>query len=320
MKKTSVLDLLRQSAEHFLSGEDMASQLGVSRSAVWNQIHDLQKLGYRIEARTHAGYRLLGVPDKLFADEMAWELGTRVLGRRIFSYEDIESTNDAVFRLGEQRAPEGVTVFAEHQNKGRGRLGRRWHCPRGKGILFSYLLRPSLSPSQIPQVTLVTALSVVRAIRAECGLECGIKWPNDIVYEERKLCGILTEMSAEQDRVNFVVVGIGLNVNGIPAQVPDGPASLKGILKREISRVTLAKTLLRHIDRDYLAWKAQDGVDFVEEWERASVTTGRRVTARTNERVIQGQATGIDRDGALWIRTDSGLQERILAGDVDHVR
>ena len=252
--------------------------------------------------------------DKLFPDEIAYELGTRRVGRQILSYEEIGSTNDAVFKLGEEGVKEGVCVFAEHQKKGRGRMGRSWLCPQGKGVLVSILLRPLLPPAEASKVTLMAAVSVVRAVRRATGLELGIKWPNDILAKGRKVCGILTEMSAELDRVNFVVVGIGINVNASARELPPGATSLKALSGKKISRVGFAQELLREIDRDYERLIRGQFAKLAEEWEAHSVTSGKHVIVRTIGRKIEGVAAGIDGDGALWIRRDDGLQEKVVAG------
>lgn len=318
-KLHSVLDFLRSSRDNFTSGEEISRRLGVSRSAVWKEIQNLRGLGYRIKAQSHEGYRLAGVPDKMFADEISHGLGTHWVGRPIYSYEEIDSTNDTAFRLGEQGSPEGLCIFAEHQRKGRGRLGRSWVCPRGKGILFSILLKPSLPPSEVSRITLVAAVSVIQAIRKITGKTLGIRWPNDVLYGDKKVCGILTEMSAEADRMKFVVVGIGVNVNARSAELPEGATSLKEIAGEEVSRVDFAKDLLREIEKDMTRLKQGRFKELAEEWETYSVTSGRRITATLFDKKIYGQALGIDEHGALWIRKDSGLQERILSGDIQHL-
>jgi BirA family biotin operon repressor/biotin-[acetyl-CoA-carboxylase] ligase len=211
-------------------------------------------------------------------------------------------------------------VFAEHQKKGRGRLGRAWISPKGSSILFSYLLRPALSPSQISRVTLVAGVSIARACRKITGKSVGIKWPNDIYYENKKVGGILTEMSAESDRINFVVVGVGLNINAPLSELPPGSLSLSDVLGHKIPRVLFSQFLLREIEADYLRLKKGFFEEISREWENYSLTTGRRVVATLLDRRIEGQATGIDTDGALWIRKDNGLQERILSGDIQHLR
>jgi BirA family biotin operon repressor/biotin-[acetyl-CoA-carboxylase] ligase len=279
----------------------------------------LRDLGYTIEAQPHLGYRLASIPDKMFADEIAHSLKTKFVGRKIFSYDTLDSTNDAAFRLGEQGIEEGASVFAEYQKKGRGRLGRDWVSPKGKNLILSVLLRPLLSPTEASKITLAAAVSVIQTVRKTIGKTLGIKWPNDIVCGHKKVGGILTEMSAEVDRVNFVVVGIGLNINSVAKELPKRSISLKEIAGHEVSRVSFARDLLEQLEKDLLLLKKGHFEMLAKEWEDFSVISGRRVAARVLGRKIEGEAMGIDKDGALWIRKDDGLQERITAGDVEYL-
>ena len=259
-------------------------------------------------------------PDLLVADEIQKGLATSFIGKRTFCYEELDSTNDVAWRLGEEGLPEGSCVFSEYQKKGRGRLGRHWTAPKHQGILLSVLLRPDMPPSGAARLTLGAALSVVRAIREVAKIRAAIKWPNDVVYQEKKLCGILTEMNAEADRVRFVVLGIGLNVNSKAKELPSGSISLREITGKKVSRLALARCLLRELEKDFLRMKKGLFGELTAEWEEHSETTGKRVMATLLDRSVHGQATGIDADGALWIRKDNGLQERILSGDIKHLR
>lgn len=316
MKEDKVLVFLREQKGAFVSGEEISKKLKVTRAAVWKDIQVLKKTGYEIEAQPHLGYRLLGAPDRLFADEISHGLKTRVVGKSIISYDTIGSTNDAAFRLGEEGVAEGVCVLAEHQTKGRGRLGRSWQSPKGNDLLFSVLLRPKLGPSDVQKITLVAAVAVVKAVSQFAGIEAGIKWPNDIYYKEKKLGGILTEMSADSDRVKFVVVGIGLNINSSGGELPAGSVSLRDIAGKKLSRVDFARELFARLDADYR--RLSEGLfdELSKEWEDLSVTSGRRVSIKANDRTVEGQAMGIDKDGALWIRKDNGIQEKVVSGDV----
>src|SRR3989338_4683549 len=204
IKESLILNFLRDQKGTYVSGEDISKKLKVSRSAVWKEIQVLRGLGYGIGAEPHLGYRLLDIPDRLFPDELSAGLKTKIIGRQILSYEEIGSTNDAVFHLGEEGLKEGVCVFAEHQTKGRGRLGRSWVSPKHKNILFSVLLRPDLLPVEVSKATLMAAVSVAKTLRRLTSQQFLIKWPNDVLFKEKKIGGILTEMSSEQDRVHFI--------------------------------------------------------------------------------------------------------------------
>lgn len=315
-----LLHFLKASLESFTSGEELSRLLDVSRSTVWKDIQNLRQIGYDIEAQPHWGYRFVSAPDRLLTDEIQWGLGTEFIGGRIYSYEKLDSTNDTAWRLGEEGLPEGTCVFAEYQKKGRGRLGRGWVSPKNKDILLSVLLRPKLSPQEVPRMTLAAALSVTRAVKAITGVPVGIKWPNDVLYKEKKLCGILTEMCTKNGRVRFVVLGIGLNVNTKSADLLPGATSLREITGEKVSRLALTQLFLKELEKDIVRIKNREFDKLSQEWEQCSETTGKRVVATLLDRKVCGQAMGIDEDGALWIRKDNGLQEKIVSGDIRHLR
>ncbi|MBI4353193.1 MAG: biotin--[acetyl-CoA-carboxylase] ligase [Candidatus Omnitrophica bacterium] len=255
------------------------------------------------------------IPDNLLPDEIGRGLKTRWMGRPVFCYEELDSTNDAAFKLGEEGLKEGACVLAEYQRKGRGRLGRSWDSAKGKNVLLSVLLRPPLDPAHVSKVTLTAAVSAAKTLRKATGKDLGIKWPNDIIFQGRKLCGILTEMSAELDRVHFVVVGIGINVNSNPRELPPGASSLMEAAGKKMARVELVKNFLHVFEGDYERLKRGDFASIAGEWEEFSVTSGRIVVSLL-DRKIEGEALGIDEEGALWIRKDNGLQERVFSGEV----
>ena len=208
----AVLQVLRGAADP-ISGEYLAAQLGLSRAAVWKRVHRLKAQGYVIEGSPRRGYRLLAVPDKLLPEEVLQGLKTRRFTGPVHHFETLDSTNDLAKELAARGAPEGTVVVAETQTGGRGRLGREWNSPPGVGLYVSLVLRPMLPPMELPQITLTTAVAVVRAVRRVAGVAPGIKWPNDLLFNGKKLGGILTEMETESDRIRHVVVGLGLNVN-----------------------------------------------------------------------------------------------------------
>lgn len=318
MRAPTVLSLLMSGEA--VSGEDLSRRLGVSRSAVWKEIQVLRKLGYRIDAAPRMGYRLTASPDRLIADELHALVRTATVGSRILCYEELDSTNSTAYAVAEKGAADGTCLLAEYQRGGKGRMGRLWSSPRSRNILLSVILRPKITPLDSPRITLAAAVCVARAVERQTGLAPRIKWPNDLLLDERKLCGILTEMSAETDRVSFIILGIGLNVNADPAELPAGSISVASALGRSFRRAPLVRSILTELDEAYARFK--DGIfdGIASSWEEYSATTGQRVIAHLPGRTLQGAAQGIDADGALWIRTDSGLQERVLTGDVVHVR
>ncbi len=311
-----ILKALRKGS---VSGAELSQQLDVSRAAIWARIEELRSLGYDIEASPHHGYSLRSTPDVLHPDDLASRLSdVKVIGRDIRVFQETTSTNDVVEKLARDGVKEGVVVFAESQTKGRGRLGRKWVSPSGKGLWFSILLRPDLRPQAATQLTVIAATALYRAIRTKTDLLPEIKWPNDILIKGRKVAGILTEMSAELDHVKYMILGIGVDVN-----VAEFPADLKKIatsLRIEsgdpLNRADFAETLLRELDLDYARVNAGQFEQIADEWEERCTTIGQNVSIHIGDRTIDGRAEALDADGALLVRTQHGRLERIIGGDV----
>jgi BirA family biotin operon repressor/biotin-[acetyl-CoA-carboxylase] ligase len=304
-----------------VSGAQLAEQLDISRAAIWSRIEDLRKVGFDIEAGPHFGYRLAGEPDLLVADDLLARLGkTRVVGRDIQVFEQTTSTNDIVEKLARDGVKEGAVVFAESQTKGRGRLGRKWLSPTRKGLWFSVLLRPGLRPMESTRLTAISATALRRAIKTVAGLSAEIKWPNDVLIGGKKVAGILTEMSAEPDRVRHVILGIGVDVNQdaneFAGELRPLATSLKIEAGEEISRAELATEILRELDADYTRVCAGRFPEIADEWEAACVTIGKNVAVHAGSRQFRGRAESLDDDGALLVRTEHGHLERIIGGDV----
>ncbi|MDD5137129.1 MAG: biotin--[acetyl-CoA-carboxylase] ligase, partial [Candidatus Omnitrophica bacterium] len=242
MLDEKILNVLRHSKDSYVSGEELCKLADISRAAIWKHIEKLREEGYDIEAMPHLGYKLVTIPDSLIPSEVKWKLKTKVFGRSVISYRKVDSTNIVAYELAEKGMKEGTVILADEQVKGKGRHGRHWSSPSKGGIYMSCILRPSIAPSEISRITLLAAIAVAQAIRDITSLEVTIKWPNDIMIDRKKLCGILTEMKAEQDSVDFVVLGIGINVNAPKAELPKGATSIREELassgeKNNISRV-----------------------------------------------------------------------------------
>jgi BirA family biotin operon repressor/biotin-[acetyl-CoA-carboxylase] ligase len=317
---TKILSALRANPGG-VSGAQLAEQLKISRAAVWARIEDLRRLDYNIEAGPHFGYRLVSSPDALHADDLLARLGkTKIIGRDIQVFEQTTSTNDVMEKLARDGVKEGVVVFAEMQTKGRGRLGRKWISPERKGLWFSVLLRPHLRPQEATQLTVASATALRRALQSETGLKPEIKWPNDILISGRKVAGILTELSAEVDRVRHIILGIGVDVNldagELPAELRKTATSLKIETGEMISRAELAVEILRELDFDYARICGGEFPAVADEWESGCVTIGKNVTVHIGDRKIRGRAESLDDDGALLLRTEHGHLERIIGGDV----
>ncbi len=316
-----ILAALRAASPGLASGSDLAHQLGISRAAVWARIEALRGLGYEISASPHRGYRLVSVPDVLHADDLLSRLGGRqIVGRDIQVFKETTSTNDVVERLALDGVPEGVVVFAETQTKGRGRLGRKWISTKGRGLLFSVLLRPDVAPQAVTQVMVAAGTAVARAIRKSTGLNPQIKWPNDILIGSKKVAGILTELHAELDHVQYVCLGIGVDVNQEAGDFPPELRRIATSLKMESGqaqkRSDLAIGILQELDADYGRILAGQFAAVADEWESQCATLGCRVRIAQGDRIIEGQAESLDNEGGLLVRTQHGRLERIISGDV----
>jgi len=316
-----ILSALRAVNDGSVSGAELSQQLGISRAAIWARIEELRSLGYDIEASPHLGYRLLNSPDLLHADDLLARLGqTKVVGRDIRVFEETTSTNDVIEKLAHDGVKEGVVVFAESQTKGRGRLGRQWISPVRKGLWFSVLLRPELRPQEATQLTVASATALARAIKAATGLSPEIKWPNDLLIGGKKVAGILTEMSAELDRVKQIILGIGVDVNLTVAEFPPElrkrATSLRIESGKPVSRPELAAQILAELDRDYARICDGKFESVADEWEESCATIGREVTIQIGGRRVRGTAEALGEDGALLLRTEHGHLERISGGDV----
>jgi BirA family biotin operon repressor/biotin-[acetyl-CoA-carboxylase] ligase len=306
--KGQILKALREIGG-YLSGETLSSQLGVSRVSIWKHIHSLKKDGYVIEASPR-GYRLVSSPDLLLPYEFPG------LEQRIHYFSEIGSTMDAARELAKKGAGEGTIVIAEAQTRGRGRLSREWLSPEG-GIYFTLVLRPKISPAYAPRINLMASVAVATTIGKLFGLKAELKWPNDVLIEGRKVCGILAEMDAEMDVVNFVNVGIGINANTSIPQFEKTVTSLKDALGREISRKDFLRALLVEVERQQaLLTKA----DLLEAWKKLSVTLNKDVRILSQGEVIVGRAIDIDTTGALIVKERNGSLKKAMAGDCIHLR
>ncbi len=314
-----VLALLREAGDNYISGEEIASRLGVSRTAIWKHIRALKAAGYEIESHARRGYLLLEAPDLLLPQEIQPMLRTHIIGKKMVHYEEIPSSNNEAKVLALNGAEDGLVVVAEAQGAGKGRLSRGWYSPAKKGIWFSVVLRPSFLPQDAPKCTLMAAVAVVRAMK-DMGFSVGIKWPNDILDDKgRKLVGILTELITEMERINFVVIGTGINVNLWPEDFPEDireiATSLAMLRGGKVDRLELFARVLESLDELYVTVEKKGFGAMLDEWRRYSVTLGQEVNVIGVKETFVGTAADIDEDGALLIDTPEG-RRRVLAGDV----
>jgi len=317
-----ILEMLRDRQAH-LSGAEISTVLGISRSAIWKHIRSLRRAGYQIKAKPACGYRLIAVPDHPTQWEIQAGLGTERFGKDIYVFPQIDSTNVVAFRLAMRGAQEGAVVLAESQTQGKGRVGRRWESPAGSNIYLSIILRPKIPPTKIPLITLMAAVACAEAIEEVTGLIPTIKWPNDLLIGEKKLGGILTEADMEMDVINFVVVGIGINCNmtrtSFPPSIQDAATSLQEALGGEMSRLLLIQAMLRYLEQWYTILVQGRGGEIRRRWKELSQIEGKEVAVSFMGTVVKGTALDIDDDGVLLVQEGGGGLKRVVAGDV-HIR
>jgi BirA family biotin operon repressor/biotin-[acetyl-CoA-carboxylase] ligase len=317
-----ILEMLRNRQAR-LSGAEISKVLGISRSAIWKHIKALRREGYRIEAKPASGYQFIAAPSHLTAWEIRAGLETEEIGTKIHLFSNVDSSNTVAFQLALKGASEGEVVVVDSQTTGKGRMGRRWESPAGVNIYLSIILRPLFPPGKIPLITLMTAVACAEGIEELTGLLPGIKWPNDLLLGEKKLGGILTEADMEMDRINFVIVGIGINVNmprsAFPSSIRDTATSLREALSKQVSRVPLIQALLWKFEQWYTRFKEGRGEAIKGRWEELARIRGKEVAIDFMGETVQGQALEIDADGALLVQEAGGEVKRIVAGDV-HVR
>jgi len=318
-----ILAFLVEAGDDYTSGEALSDKLGLSRTAVWKHVEGLRLKGYRIEALSARGYRLTGVPDRLTSLELSPLLGTRELGAVIHAHDSVPSTNDAAFALAQEGAEHGEVVVAERQTRGKGRRGRVWESPPGLNLYLSVVLRPELPPQRAPELTLVGAVAVAETLR-EAGAAADIKWPNDVLVAGRKVAGLLTELSADTERIRFAILGIGVNLNArredFPPELAAQATSLREARGEAVPRALFTAALLANLER-WLNVHAERGFEPVRErWTALSCTLGREVLVTSERSELRGTAVEIDAAGALVVRTADGRVERILSGDVESLR
>jgi BirA family biotin operon repressor/biotin-[acetyl-CoA-carboxylase] ligase len=314
-----ILRALRERRGSYVSGTELAGRLGTSKVAIWKHIRALRKEGYDIDSKPKIGYRLVAPPDLLLPYEVEDGLRTDFIGKEIHHYGEVSSTQEEARRLAAEGAKEGTVVIAEVQTRGKGRRGREWHSPVG-GVYMSVILRPQISPARAPLLTLLAGVAVAKALRRLYGLKAELKWPNDVMVGDRKICGILTEMAAETEAIDYCIVGIGINANVELAHFPQefraSTTSLKEELGARISRAELVRDLLGEMERLYIVFKERGPAPILEEWKTLTNTLGAWVQVIGQREVVEGRAVDVDQDGALIIRLADGSSKRIIAGDL----
>ena len=305
-KKGQLLKELRSQKE-IISGEQLSAVLGISRVSVWKHIHKLQELGYHIMS-TPNGYRLIDSPDIPFP----WEFADRDFN--ILYYPEVSSTMDTAKELARKNCPDFTVVVAGRQTKGRGRLKRQWLSDDG-GLYFTIVLRPDIPVVLSSRVNFLASLTLARVLRELFQIDAAVKWPNDILVDGRKISGMLSELEAETDRVLFISIGMGINVNNDPSEVEPGASSLKKITGREISKKML---LARFLDEFQKCLQKVEFENVISEWKKYTVTLNRQVKIITHQEVSEGLAVDVEQDGALVLELADGTRKKIIYGDCFH--
>ena len=303
--KAEILKMLRET-DGYVSGQELCNKFGVSRTAVWKAINQLKENGYEIEAVQNKGYHLLSAPDVMDQTELESIHTTEWAGCEIYYFDSIDSTNTKAKELAEEGHPSGTLVVADRQTAGKGRRGRSWESPSGIGIFMTLMLKPEINPNHASMLTLVAAMATTRAIRRVTGVPAMIKWPNDIVMNGKKVCGILTEMSAQFDYINHIVIGIGINVHNedFPEEIAQTASSIYLESGQHIHRASLIEAFLEEFEDVYAEYlKTEDMEGLQKEYDAMLVNRGRQVRVLDPKEPFEGKAMGITKKGELIVDT-----------------
>ncbi|MBM6619834.1 biotin--[acetyl-CoA-carboxylase] ligase [Bacillus suaedaesalsae] len=319
--REKLLEVFTQAQGEFVSGQKLSEAIGCSRTAIWKHIEDLRKEGYELEAVRRKGYRIMMKPEKVTSNEIQLGLATKYIGRTIHYEETVESTQKIAHRLSYDNVPEGTIVVADEQLSGRGRLDRTWHSPKFSGVWMSTILRPRIPLGQAPGLTLLAAVAVAQAIEDMTELEPEIKWPNDILINGKKTVGILTEMQAESDRINAIIIGIGINVNqsveDFPEELREKATSLRIENGSTLNRAELIQAVLMKLEKLYEQFLSNGFYPIKLLWEAYAISIGKRIIASTLRGTITGYAKGITDDGVLMLEDDHGTVHYIHSADIE---
>jgi BirA family transcriptional regulator, biotin operon repressor / biotin---[acetyl-CoA-carboxylase] ligase len=318
--KEEVLSILKTNPGVYISGQSMCEKLNVSRTAIWKYINALKEEGYAIESVSKKGYRLISSPDLLTCDEVCPFLNTKYIGRNYLHFDTLESTNSRAKELASKPGMNGAVVVSEEQTTGKGRLGRHWVSPKHRGIWMSVILKPDIEPSSVPRIVHIAAAAVVLAMK-ETGIEPYVKWPNDIILNGKKVCGILTEMSGEINHIDFVVVGIGINANlepdDIPADMKEKASSIYMETGVTIERKGLAAKVLNHFEHLYEDFLLTGSIDAsVKICRENSILLGKEIRIISRQKELKARAVDISDGGELIVQFEDGRIEPIVSGEV----
>jgi len=317
-----IVTLLKSHQSEFLSGEKLSKSLSLSRAAVWKNIKKLKSLGYKIESRPKSGYKLHKNVNLLFPWEISDGLQTDIIGRKIYYFEKIDSTQNFALELAQKPHENGSLVIAKRQTHGRGRLNRKWVSPKG-GIWMSILLRPNFEPAYTSLFPMATSLALAVSIEKTLDIQTELKWPNDVTIKGNKVAGILIDASVESNKIDYLIIGIGINFKINPGVITKSIKQKKyGITTlvhkdQSVSPVELIQQFLLELEKTYNKVLAGTTGTIQKEWIKKSSTIGKNVTVTTTTGTLKGKVTGIDKTGALSL-SSKGKVQRILAGDITY--
>lgn len=325
-KKLAILRRLKDKYPEFISGEELSRDFNISRTAVWKYVNSLKEDGYVFESSSRVGYRLVLEPGIINSYELSDNLGTRIVGKKILYFDSIDSTNNYAKKIAMEDAEEGLTVVAGSQSGGRGRIGRSWDSPPDTGVYMSVILKPLLPPGEIQVVTLAAAVAVAKVIEEITGMKPGIKWPNDVLLDGRKVCGILTEMNSEIERVNFVVLGIGINYTRkqgeFPHELRDKAISLAafagnhGIDMGKWCKLAVIRAVIQEMDKLYKMILLKRYKEITDMWKEYSVTLGSEIRIISGVAEYTGTAEDITEDGSLVVASSDGSIRTVQSGEI----
>ena len=320
--KNKVLEALYEKKGEYVPIDDLASKLEIPVSKVQEHITSLENEGYLIEMSSDKEFKLKEDLTLLLPHKLKDKLNTRYIGKEIHYFREVDSTNEVAKKLAREGAPEGTVIIAESQSRGKGRRGKKWISPLG-GAWLSIILRPNTLPINAPQLTFIAGIAAAQTIKDEYGLDAGIKWPNDVLIDNKKVCGVLTEISTEIDTIDYIVTGIGIDanidVNLLPPELRDTTTSIKSELDHDISRMILVQKFLGNFETMYDEFNKGNFQEILRKWRQLSKTIGRQVEIRKGTEFIRGEAVGVNSKGALILELEDGTLQKIISGECRHI-
>ncbi len=323
-RKNYILELLYGNSGRWLSGEEISRNLGISRTAVWKHINLLRESGYDIESSSRHGHRLISFSNSFSEFEIRRNLKTEIFGRKeIHIFNETDSSNIQAFRIASGGADEGSIVIAESQTGGKGRLGRRWISPSGKNLYLSLIIRPQIPTHTAPRLTLVTAVALSETLDSLNAAGHRIKWPNDIIFNEKKLSGILTEMKGDCDTIDFVIIGLGINLNSssndYPEDIKDSAISLKDITGNEINRIEFLNSFLFHFEKNYSEFNHGGFPEILDRWKTKSAIINQKIKVTDHSDVFTGIVIEVTSDGNLIVQCSDSVRQ-VNSGDINYLK